>query len=140
VSEGVTDGRNMPVSSSTKLKLRPVTPKFRNGNTRLKNYLDVCIIRVLKEFSAYELALRYLSGIDGFFNAFTKALNCGLLAANLFTIIYRYGGEWTCAELAQKARRSRQNVHKALTKLEKTGLVSRTSRHRWCLSLSLCDS
>jgi len=96
----------------------------------LKKYLADRHVRVLRKLSAYDLTLRYLSGIEGFCNGLTKALRYGTLATLLFTIMYLYGGEWTCTELARKAGRCRQNVHKALTKLERAGLIVRFDHQR----------
>ncbi|HID56297.1 TPA: ArsR family transcriptional regulator [Candidatus Poribacteria bacterium] len=131
MGEEAADGRDATTASSTKRRSRPATPKIRLGDACLKNYL---VLRVLRELSAYDLALRYISGIEGFCSALTEALGCGALAARLFMVMYLHGGEWTCSELARKTGRCRQNIHKALRRLEEAGLAVRASRHRWTLA------
>jgi len=138
MEEGVADGRDTTASNPTKHRLRPATPKNKLENTYLKNYLaEHHVLGILKSLSVYELTIRYLFGIEGFCNAVTEALRCGVLATRVFMIMYRHGGEWTCRELAEKTGRCRQNVYKALTKLEKTGLAVRSSIHRWRLTNQL---
>ena len=137
MAEGAADSRDA-TSKSARQRHRPAAPTAKLENAYLKNYLvDHHILRVLRSLSAYDLALRYLSGIEGFCNGLTKALRCGTLATQLYAIMYLYGGEWTCTELARKAGRCRQNVHKALTKLERAGLAARSSMHRWRLNIQL---
>ena len=135
--EGAAGSRDTAIKSA-RPRLRPAAPTIKLENTCLKNYLvNHHALKVLRSLTAYDLALRYLSGIEGFCNGLTKALKCGALAARLYMTLYMYGGEWTCGELAKRVGRCRQNVHKALTKLEKAGLVARSSTHRWRLKIQL---
>ena len=137
MAEGAAGSRDTAIKPA-RPRLRPAAPTIKLENTCLKNYLvNHHVLRVLRSLSAYDLALRYLSGIEGFCNGLTKALKYGTLAARLYIIMYLYGGEWTCMELARRAGRCRQNVHKALTKLEKAGLAARSSAHRWRLKIQL---
>ncbi len=62
-------------------------------------------------------------------------MGCGVLAAKLFIVMYMYGGEWTCRELSLRVKRCRQNIHKALTRLEKKGLIIRSSTHKWRVNI-----
>jgi len=72
VAEGAADSRDA-TSKSARQRLRPAAPTVKLENAYLKNYLvDHHILRVLRSLSAYDLALRYLSGIEGFCNGLTK--------------------------------------------------------------------
>jgi len=137
VAEGAAGSRDTAIKPA-RPRLRPAAPTIKLEGTCLKNYLaDHHTLKVLRSLTAYDLALRYLSGIEGFYRGLKKALKCGVLAARLYMTLYMHGGEWTCGELAKKVGRCRQNVHKALKKLEKAGLAARSSKHRWRLKIQL---
>ena len=136
MAEGAAGSRDAKTANST-MEFRPAALTIKLENACLKDYLVDCqVLRVLRSLSAYGLAFWYLSGIEGFCSGLDRALRCVALAARLFTIIYLHGGEWTYTKLARKAGRCGQNMHKALTNLERAGLAARSSMHRWRLTIS----
>ena len=96
---------------------------------------DLDILEVIREHTAYELAEKYLLDIDSFCNVLFRVLECGVLAARIYILMFIYRREWTCAELSRELRRSRTNVFKALQRLYRRGFVKRVSRTKWLIKL-----
>lgn len=95
------------------------------------------VLRVVREHTCYELAEHYLSNFEFFGRLVLEALDCGVLAAKIFIIMYLNRKLWTSSELASAAASYRQKVNVALRKLSDEGLVERVNRHKWRVSCHL---
>ena len=92
------------------------------------------VLRVLREYTAYELAEHYLISSQSFCRMLLKVLDCGVLAAKIYIVMYPYQRDWTCSELARETGSHRQHVNRKLHDLRKKGVVERVSRHKWRLT------
>ncbi|MEM3798211.1 MAG: hypothetical protein QXY74_07255 [Candidatus Bathyarchaeia archaeon] len=95
------------------------------------------VLRVTREHTCYELAEHYLLKVDFFGKLLLEALDCGVLAAKIFLIMYLNRRLWASSELASAAASYRQKVNVALRRLSDKGLVERVDRHKWRISCHL---
>ena len=97
------------------------------------------VLRVIREHLVYELAEHYLINVESFCRLLLKVLDCGVLAAKVFIVMYLYQREWTCSDLARETGSYRQHVHTKMQMLRKKGVVERVSRYKWRLRLPAKD-
>ena len=93
------------------------------------------ILEVIRKHTAYELAENYLLDINRFLSILFRVLDCGVLSAKIYILMFMNRREWTCMELAGELRRNRTNIYKALQRLKRRGFVIRVSRTKWRVKL-----